>query len=366
MEICAKTELEFLPNNCRACPLNEQFSPNVDAKCRILRTYMHDGSNERPTKCPLKAKAEGVFIDCTAMDKLPGGCEECEMGDRYGCVGDVYCRILNDYFTGNVTPPCKERPDKCPLMEVPHKSSSLPTYADFLEMDGDPVFITLHQNTDGEQNEFWALVHIEDNKIYLRNRLGECLKYEEIEADVETISAFHGISAVPITLDELTEKKDEVVFLKWKDDEEVYGEFVLVTKYRPSGINYLCADGSTGRERYVMHDEDWFVYRLGCNQDAVHEIKNGKSPLSLEELKTLSSAAGPAIYTQPVFIKLKLAEDLPDGTWDGSLGFAAVKFDKNSQFAKAWTAGNPVPFKLDENEYGRTWSAYFQKPDFSK
>lgn len=126
MEICAKTELEFLPNNCRACPLNEQFSPNVDAKCRILRTYMHDGSNERPTKCPLKAKAEGVFIDCTAMDKLPGGCEECEMGDRYGCVGDVYCRILNDYFTGNVTPPCKERPDKCPLMEVPHKSSSLP------------------------------------------------------------------------------------------------------------------------------------------------------------------------------------------------------------------------------------------------
>ena len=366
MEICAKTELEFLPNNCRACPLNEQFSPNVDAKCRILRTYMHDGSNERPTKCPLKAKAEGVFIDCTAMDKLPGGCEECEMGDRYGCVGDVYCRILNDYFTGNVTPPCKERPDKCPLMEVPHKSSSLPTYADFLEMDGDPVFITLHQNTDGEQNEFWALVHIEDNKIYLRNRLGECLKYEEIEADVEAISAFHGISAVPITLDELTEIEDEVVFLKWKDDEEVYGEFVLVTKYRPSGINYLCADGSTGRERYVMHDEDWFVYRLGCNQDAVHEIKNGKSPLPLEELKTLSSAAGPAIYTQPVFIKLKLAEDLPDGTWDGSLGFAAVKFDKNSQFAKAWTAGNPVPFKLDENEYGRTWSAYFQKPDFSK
>ena len=164
MEICAKTELEFLPDNCRACPLNEQFSPNVDAKCRLLRTYMHDGSNERPTKCPLKAKAEGVFIDCTAMDKLPGGCEECEMGDRYGCVGDVYCRILNDYFTGNVTPPCKERPDKCPLMEVPHKSSSLPTYADFLEMDGDPVFITLHQNTDGEQNEFWALVHIEDNK----------------------------------------------------------------------------------------------------------------------------------------------------------------------------------------------------------
>lgn len=149
MEICAKTELEFLPDNCRACPLNEQFSPNVDAKCRLLRTYMHDGSNERPTKCPLKAKAEGVFIDCTAMDKLPGGCEECEMGDRYGCVGDVYCRILNDYFTGNVTPPCKERPDKCPLMEVPHKSSSLPTYADFLEMDGDPVFITLHQNTDG-------------------------------------------------------------------------------------------------------------------------------------------------------------------------------------------------------------------------
>ena len=39
--------------------------------------------------------------------------------------------------------------------------------------------------TKAVYKQFWALVHIEDNKIYLRNRLGECLKYEEIEADVE-------------------------------------------------------------------------------------------------------------------------------------------------------------------------------------
>lgn len=87
MEICAKTELEFLPDNCRACPLNEQFSPNVDAKCRLLRTYMHDGSNERPTKCPLKAKAEGVFIDCTAMDKLPGGAKSVRWETGMGASG---------------------------------------------------------------------------------------------------------------------------------------------------------------------------------------------------------------------------------------------------------------------------------------
>lgn len=53
----------------------------------------------------------------TQMETMPGSCAECKFGKRYGCVGDVECKILNEYFTGNVEPPHKERPDACPLVE---------------------------------------------------------------------------------------------------------------------------------------------------------------------------------------------------------------------------------------------------------
>lgn len=52
------------------------------------------------------------------MEKMPGSCTECKMGRKYGCVGDVYCQVLSKYFTGNVEPPYKERPDECPLVET--------------------------------------------------------------------------------------------------------------------------------------------------------------------------------------------------------------------------------------------------------
>ena len=54
----------------------------------------------------------------TAMEAMPGSCTECEFGRKYGCVGDVECRILREYFTGNVEPQYKERPDECPLVEL--------------------------------------------------------------------------------------------------------------------------------------------------------------------------------------------------------------------------------------------------------
>lgn len=52
---------------------------------------------------------------------MPGSCAECFLGKRYGCVGDVECKVLGEYFTGNVRPPHKERPDRCPLMVLPEK-----------------------------------------------------------------------------------------------------------------------------------------------------------------------------------------------------------------------------------------------------
>lgn len=66
----------------------------------------------------------------TQMETMPGSCTECKFGERYGCVGDVKCKILNEYFTGNVEPPYKERPDACPLV-------NLWIYQTICEPDGD-------------------------------------------------------------------------------------------------------------------------------------------------------------------------------------------------------------------------------------
>ncbi len=59
----------------------------------------------------------GIYAK-TEMEAMPGSCAECKLGTRYGLVGDVECRILRAYFTGNVKPPHKERPDECPLLEM--------------------------------------------------------------------------------------------------------------------------------------------------------------------------------------------------------------------------------------------------------
>lgn len=45
-------------------------------------------------------------------------CEECEHSKTYGAIGDRYCRILGEYFTGNVKPPYKEAPDECPMKVI--------------------------------------------------------------------------------------------------------------------------------------------------------------------------------------------------------------------------------------------------------
>lgn len=53
---------------------------------------------------------------CIVQEDVPQSCTECKFGERYGCVGDVKCMVLEEYFTGNTEPPYKERPDKCPLV----------------------------------------------------------------------------------------------------------------------------------------------------------------------------------------------------------------------------------------------------------
>jgi hypothetical protein len=58
-------------------------------------------------KIPMKA---------TLQIDTPKSCAECKLGEKYGAVGDVRCFVLGEYFTGNIKPPHKERPDTCPLV----------------------------------------------------------------------------------------------------------------------------------------------------------------------------------------------------------------------------------------------------------
>lgn len=58
----------------------------------------------------------GIYIHGA---QFPSNCRECKLCKPYGCVGDCYCMWLGEYFTNNVKPPYKERPDECPLIPVP-------------------------------------------------------------------------------------------------------------------------------------------------------------------------------------------------------------------------------------------------------
>lgn len=76
----------------------------------------------------------------TKIEAMPGSCTECKFGERYGLVGDVKCKILGDYFTGNVRPPYKERPDACPLVEFPKQANAPLTSEQLKEMAGKPYW----------------------------------------------------------------------------------------------------------------------------------------------------------------------------------------------------------------------------------
>ena len=59
----------------------------------------------------------------TKMKEMPQSCPLCQYGKKYGAVGDVECKKLAEYFTNNPMPPYKDRPDECPLIEVPSSAA---------------------------------------------------------------------------------------------------------------------------------------------------------------------------------------------------------------------------------------------------
>ena len=62
-----------------------------------------------------------MIVFKTDLEELPPCCELCPYSKPYGLVGDRFCKITNAYFTGNIKPPYKERPDECPLKPIPKK-----------------------------------------------------------------------------------------------------------------------------------------------------------------------------------------------------------------------------------------------------
>lgn len=62
-----------------------------------------------------------MIIFKTDLEEIPPCCELCPYSKPYGLVGDRFCKITKAYFTGNVKPPYKEKPDECPLKPLPDK-----------------------------------------------------------------------------------------------------------------------------------------------------------------------------------------------------------------------------------------------------
>lgn len=62
-----------------------------------------------------------MIVIKTELKEIPFSCEECPYSKPYGLVGERFCKVLCEYFTGNIEPPYKERPDECPLSSVDEK-----------------------------------------------------------------------------------------------------------------------------------------------------------------------------------------------------------------------------------------------------
>ena len=59
-----------------------------------------------------------MIVAKTNLTEIPQSCEICPYSKPYGFIGDRFCKIKGDYFTGNIKPPYKERPDECPLIKI--------------------------------------------------------------------------------------------------------------------------------------------------------------------------------------------------------------------------------------------------------
>jgi hypothetical protein len=76
----------------------------------------------------IREKWERDFGERKKWKTIPDNCELCRYSKNYGAVGDRYCKILEDYITGNVKYPFKERSDECPIKHQPYQCPECKKY----------------------------------------------------------------------------------------------------------------------------------------------------------------------------------------------------------------------------------------------
>ena len=89
-----------------------EYAEEVSADLKELKKRLRNAEVNNNTL--LKEKTPGDLF--TKIAEVPKSCEQCKHSQRYGAVGDRYCRILGEYFSGDINPPYREVPDECPIV----------------------------------------------------------------------------------------------------------------------------------------------------------------------------------------------------------------------------------------------------------
>lgn len=296
----------------------------------------------------LKDEDSSAVCVPTDMETMSRGCQECALGKPYGCVGDTYCKVLGDYFTGNppyLQIPCKERPDECPLVEV-RSGDSVTIYAR-TRMQAMP------KNCVECELGGWNCRGITKCRVldkFFHENLEPPYKERPDECPLAGMTLPKGN------------------FLSYSDLLGMDGEPVWVV-CRPDADGERCKFWAL-----VSIEEDGEVYLRnslgGCSSygevapdiEAIYpseEAAQSDAPLGLDILKRIDMG-GHITHTLPVFVKLKGI------SWPGTGGlsesYAVVAFEVDGEIAKVWTVGCECSAEVRVDEYGKSWVAYRQKP----
>lgn len=283
----------------------------------------------------------------TDMETMPRGCQECKLGKPYGCVGETYCKVLDDYFTGNppyLQIPCKERPDECPLVEMRSSDSVIISARTELKaMPKNCVECKLGGWSCRGMTKCKVLdrfFHENLNPPY-KDRPDECPLAETELPTGEFLS--HA--------DLLGMDRDPVWVVCRPDADGEQCEFWALVSVEDGEVYLRNSLGGSSSYEEVLPDIE-AIY-------ASKETLQPDAPLGLDILKRIDMG-GHITHTLPVFVKLK-GISWP-GTGGLSEGYAVVAFEVDGETAKVWAVGWDCPAEVRVDEYGKSWVAYRQAP----
>ena len=296
----------------------------------------------------LKDESSSVVCVPTDMEVMPRGCQECKIGKPYGCVGDTYCKVVGDYFTGNppyLQLPCKERPDECPLVEM--RSGDSVTISARTEMGSMPANC-VECKLGGWSCRGMTKCRILDR--YFHENLEPPYKERPDECPLARVNLPKGNF---LSYSDLLGMDGEPVWVVCTPDAD--GEqckFWALVSIEEDGELYLrnSLGGGSIYKEIVSSIESIYPSKEASQSDM---------SLSLDALRRID-LGDDISHTLPVFVKLK------DTTWPGTVGmkdgYAVVTFEEDSETARVWAVGWDCPAEVRVDEYGKSWVAYRQKP----